>query len=76
MHHLSKIEIMNRNNPAERNSVIEAEYSNGTKQTFNLLNNVNVQTFNINPSTESTYIKLTIKGVYTTLTNGNLTEII
>ena len=45
LHYLTKIEIMNRRNPQERNSLIEAEFSNGSKQLFKLLNIDDVQTF-------------------------------
>ena len=70
LHYLTKIEIMNRRNPQERNSLIEAEFSNGSKQLFKLLNIDDVQTFKFKPFTKSTSVKLTIRGVYGTINNG------
>ena len=68
--YLTKFEIMNRRNPQERNSLIEAQFSNGSKQLIKLLNIDDVQSFEVKPPIKTTSIKFTLKGVYGTINNG------
>ncbi len=68
--YLTKFEILNRRNPQERNSLIEAQFSNGSKQLIKLLNIDDVQSFEVKPPVKTTSVKFTIKGVYGTINNG------
>lgn len=68
--YITRFEIMNRRNPQERNSLIEAQFSNGSKQLIKLLNIDDVQQFDVKPPVKSTSVRFTIKGVYGTINNG------
>jgi len=70
LYYLTKFEIMNRRNPQERNSLIEVQFSNGSKQLIKLLNIDDVQSFEVKPPIKTTSVRFTIKGVYGTINNG------
>jgi hypothetical protein len=67
---VSKIKVMNRRNPAERNSLIIATFSNGEEFEMKLKNLDEVQEFKVEPPVKTNFVKFTIKGVYGTINNG------
>ena len=66
---LSRLEYINRRNPAERNSIIELTYDNGDIQTINLKNTSEIREINLKPI-KTTSVKILIKSVYGTINNG------
>ena len=66
---ISKFEVRPRNNPNERNKVIELEFSDGSKQMFTILNNNDIQTFHLQ-DVETSYVIVKILEVYGTINNG------
>ena len=67
---ITKFDIMNRRVPQERNSLIEAEFSDGSKMLIKLLNIDDVQSIEVKPPKKSKSIRFTIKAVYGTINNG------
>ena len=67
---LNRVEIKNRRNAQERNSLLEISFSNGKKQLIKLPNSEDVISFPIDPPMKSNMIRFTIKGVYGTINNG------
>ena len=67
---ITKFEIMNRRVPQERNSLIEAQFSDGSKMLIKLLNVDDVQSFEVKPPKKSKTVRFTIKAVYGTINNG------
>lgn len=66
---VTKFEVQPRANPDERNKVIELEFSDGTKQSFTLINTDKRQTFTIK-SVQTQYVTVRIKEVFGTRNNG------
>ena len=66
---ITKFEVKPRNNPNERNKVIQLEFSDGSKQRFTMLNNSSVQSFTVQ-SVETSYVIVKIIEVYGTINNG------
>jgi hypothetical protein len=67
---VTKFEIMNRLLPQERNSLIEAEFSDGSKMLIKLLNIDDLQTFEVKPPKKSKSVRFRITAVYGTINNG------
>ncbi len=67
---LTRVEIKNRRNAQERNSLLEVSFSNGKKQLIKLPNSEDVINVPLDPPTKSNMIRFTIKGVYGTINNG------
>ena len=66
---LTKLSFKNRINPAERNSILKLDFSTGDSFDINVDNNDNLNYFSFEPIVASS-VKITIKGVYSTLNNG------
>ncbi len=66
---VTKFEFVNRSNPNERNKSIELEFSDGSKQLFELINSDKKLTFNVK-KVQTQYIIVRIKQVYGTINNG------
>jgi len=69
-YHLTRVEIKNRRNAQERNSLLEILFSNGRKQLVKLPNSEDIINIAIDPPMKSNKIRFTIKGVYGTINNG------
>lgn len=69
-YYLTRVEIKNRRNPQERNSIIEISFDNGKKQIVNLSNTDNILNIQLDPAVKSTKIRFTIKGAYGAINNG------
>lgn len=67
---LTRVEIKNRRNAQERNSLLEISFSNGKKQIIKLPNSEDIISIPLDPPTKSNMIRFTIKGVYGTINNG------
>lgn len=70
MYHLTRIEVKNRRNAQERNSILEISFSNGRKQLIRLPNTEDITSIPLDPPQRSNRIRFTIKGTYGTINNG------
>jgi hypothetical protein len=68
--YLTRVEIKNRRNPQERNSLIEVSFENGKKQLIKLPNSDNIISISLDPPTKSSKIRFSIKGSYGAINNG------
>jgi hypothetical protein len=72
---VSKIKMMNRRNPAERNAAFSVLWSSGDSDEFKLSNIDDVQEFKIDPPIRTNSVKFTITSVYGTINNGASIEV-
>ncbi len=70
LYQITKLKFTNRRNPAERNSLIVATFSNGQDFEMKLKNLDEVQKFKIDQPIIVTSVKFKIKGVYGAINNG------
>jgi hypothetical protein len=70
---VTKFRVKQRANPSERNKVLDLEFSDGSKQTFSLTNNDQIQEFAV-ASVQTQYIIIRIKEVFGTINNGGSFE--
>lgn len=66
---ITKFEVKPRGNPNERNKVLQLEFSDGSKQSFPMLNTDSVQTFKVG-LVQTSYVIVKFLEVYGTINNG------
>ncbi len=69
-YHLTRVEIKNRRNSQERNSLLEISFANSKKQIVKLPNSDDIMNIPLDPPMKSNKLRFTIKGVYGTVNNG------
>lgn len=72
---ITEIKYRNRKSSCERNSKIQFEFSNGIQRTFDIPNDYDVHSLQINPPIMSSSVKMMIIGVYSSLNNGGRIDI-
>lgn len=70
VYYLTRVEIKNRRNAQERNSLFEISFSNGKKQLIKLSNTEDVISIPLDPPQKSNIIRFSIKGTFGTINNG------
>lgn len=76
MNLITEIKYRNRKSSYERNSKIQFEFSNGIQRTFDIPNDYDVHSLQINPPIMSSSVKMIIISVYSSLNNGGQIDII